>query len=274
MSEHDYRFRNTSGTTSSPPRILFVDDTQDILDLYDVSLSDVYQVITVSRGRDAIDRVKNGHEFDAAVIDYRLPDISGIEVMKEIKDIFPSLPVIIATAYGDEEVAVTAFRSGARDYLKKPFNMSELCAKLDFFLALRHADKLSRKNVVFERTDKQVTEKTTDPVSFRQYHRIQAAVRYINDNYRNEIRLEDVAKETAMSPAHLSRIFRKVMGLSYQEYINSRRITKAQNLLRTSAQSATEIAFSLGFSDVTGFGRLFKKLTGYTPSAFRNLPKK
>jgi len=77
-----------------------------------------------------------------------------------------------------------------------------------------------------------------------------------------------------MSPAHFSRIFKKVMGLPYQDYLNGRRITKAKNLLRTSAQSVTEIAVSLGFADPTGFGRIFKKLTGHTPSTYRSLPQK
>jgi len=177
----------------------------------------------------------------------RLTDLSGIDVMKEIKDIAPSVLVIIVTAYGDEEVAVEAFRSGARDSLKKPFGKYELSAQPG-----------------------------TPPsaVARSQYRKIQQAVRFINDNYRTDIRLAASAREAGMSPAHFSRIFKKVMGLSYQDYLNSRRITKAKNLLRTSAQSVTEIAGSLGFSDPTGFGRIFKKLTGHTPSAFRSLPQK
>ena len=58
-----------------------------------------------------------------------------------------------------------------------------------------------------------------------------------------------------MSPSHLSRIFRKVTGLSYQGYLNVRRITKAKNLLRTSPQSITEIAVSLG----TGVSSIMKR---------------
>jgi AraC-like DNA-binding protein len=63
------------------------------------------------------------------------------------------------------------------------------------------------------------------------------------------------------------------MGLPYQGYLNSRRITKAKNLLRTTPRSVADIAVSLGFADPTGFGRIFKKLTGQTPSAYRSLPK-
>jgi AraC-like DNA-binding protein len=111
-------------------------------------------------------------------------------------------------------------------------------------------------------------------VTLSQYHKIQQAVRYINDNYRTDIRLDVVAREAGMSPSHFSRIFRKVMGLSYQEYLNSRRITMAKNLLRSSIGSVTEIAISVGFADSTGFGRIFKKLTGQTPSAYRRTARK
>jgi len=256
-----------------PSQILLVDDTA-FLDQYVENLSDAYRVVTAQSGRVAIERVERRSDIDLAVIEYRLPDMSGIDVMKEIKDVAPSVLVLIVTAYGDEEVAVEAFRGGARDYLKKPFSISELSTKIDFYLALRHADKQRRKNILPGSDTSAQPGTPTAAVTLSQYHKIQQAVRFINDNYRTDICLAAAAREAEMSCAHFSRIFKKVMGLSYQEYLNSRRITKAKNLLRTSAQSVTEIAVSLGFSDQTGFGRIFKKLTDHTPSAFRSLPQK
>ncbi len=253
-------------------QILIVDDDTVLFDRYVESLSDDYRIITTQTGRAAVERVKRKNDIDLAVIEYRLPDMSGIDTMKEIKDVAPSVPVIIVTAYGDEDVAVEAFRSGARDYLKKPFSISELSAKIDFYLALRDADKQFRKNILL--TDGAEPASVPPSVAISHYHKIQQAVRFINDNYRTDISLDGVAREAGMSPAHFSRIFKKVMGMPYQDYLNRRRITKARNLLRTSTQNITEIALSLGFADSTGFGRIFKKLTGHTPSAFRVLPKK
>ena len=257
-----------------PCQILIVDDDTALLERYVESLSDAYRVVTVQTGRVAIERVKRRSDIDLAVIEYRLSDMSGIDVMKEIKDAEPSVLVLIATAYGDEEVAVEAFRNGARDYLKKPFSISELSTKIDFYLALRHADKQRRKNILPVSDTSARPGTPSAAVTLSQYHKIQQAVRFINDNYRTDISHDSVAWKAGMSPAHFSRIFKKVMGLSYQDYLNSRRITKAKYLLRTSAQSVTEIAVSLGFADPTGFGRIFKKLTGHTPSAFRSLPQK
>lgn len=206
------KYGNVKSSVFLIPRILFVDDMQVILDLYEASLSDVYRVTAVSSGTEAIDCVRRNPDIDVAVVDYKLPDLSGIDVMKEIKEIRPSIPVIIVTGYGDEETAVEAFRSGARDYLKKPINMSELCAKIDFFLALRNADNHSRKNVLFDRSLRKTSSNLQDAVSFKQRHRVQQAVRFINDNYRNNLRLDDAAGIAGMSPPHFSRIFKKVMG--------------------------------------------------------------
>ena len=259
-----------AGGSTLPSQILVVDSDTEYVE----SLSDSYRVVTAETGRTAIERVRRRNDIDLAVVEYRLADMSGIDVMKEIKDLEPSVLVIIATAYGDEEVAVEAFRGGARDYLKKPFSISELSTKIDFYLALRHADKQRRRNVLPGSGTPAQPGRHHSTVTLSQHHKIQQAVRFINDHYRTDIRLAAVAGEAGMSPSHFSRIFRKVMGLTYQEYLNSRRITKAKNLLHTSPKSVAEIAASLGFADPTGFGRIFKKLTGQTPSSYRSLPRK
>ena len=172
--------------------------------------------------------------------------------MKGIKNVDPSVLVLIVTANGDEEAAVEAFRNGARNYLKKP----------------------GRKNILPGPGMPALPGKAPSAIALGQAHKIQQAVRYINNNYRTDIRLDTVAGEAGMSPSHLSRIFRKVMGLTYQAYINSRRSTKAKNLLRTSPALVTEIAISLGFHDPTGFGRICKKMTGQTHSAYRSMARK
>ncbi len=189
----------------------------------------------------------------------QLSDMSGISVMKESKDDDPSVLVIVVPADSDEEVAVEAFRNGVRNYLKKPFSISE---------------PSHRKNIIPKSETQARLEIPHSSVNLSQYHKIQHAIHFINDNYLTDIRLTAAAQEARMSPAHFSRLFKKVMGMSYQDYLNNRRISKAKNLLRSSAKSVTEIAASLGFADSTGFGRIFKKVTGYTPSAYRNVPKK
>jgi AraC-like DNA-binding protein len=171
--------------------------------------------------------------------------------MKENADVNPSVLVFIVKAYGDDDMAVEAIRSGAREYVKRWYGKNMLQG---------HELPIDRGI-------------QPNSVTMSQYHKIQQAVRFINDNYGTDIRLGIAAREAGMSLSHFSRMFKKVMGLSYQEYLNNCRITKAKNLLRASPQSVSEIAVSLGFADATGFGRIFKKLTGQTPSAYRACPE-
>ncbi len=168
--------------------------------------------------------------------------------MEEIKDVL----ALIVAADADEEMAARVVKSGARNCLMKHGRQNSL---------------------IGSETEIQPRMLPTS-VTPRQYHKILKAISFVNDSYRTDIRRDDVAGLAGMSSSHFSRMFRKVMGMSYQEYLNDRRITKAKNLLRTSDQSVTEIAAYLGFADTTGFGRIFKKLTGHTPSAYRSLPKK
>ncbi len=170
--------------------------------------------------------------------------------MKEIKDGASSVLVVIVTSKGDEDVALEAFRNGSVHRLKSP----------------------GTKNFLPQSDAPALPGRPQPSVSLSQSHKIQQALHFINDHYETGIRLSDVAGKAGMSPAHFSRLFKRVMGLPYQEYLNGRRITKAKSLLRTSPRSIAEIAALLGFADATGFGRTFKKLTGQTPSAYRRLP--
>lgn len=266
--------KGTCPVDRNSSQILIVDDDTALLDQHIEGLADDYRIVAVQTGRVGVERVKRKKDIDLAVVEYRLPDMSGIDVLREIKDAAPSVPVIIVTAYGDEDVAVEAFRSGARDYIKKPFSMADLSTKIDFYLALKRADQKRRKNVLPRDGALRDLALLPSAVTLSQYHKVQHALRFINDNYKTDIRLVAAAGAAGMSPAHFSRIFKKVMGVSYQDYLNNRRITKAQNLLRSSAQTITEIALSLGFADATGFGRIFKKLTNQTPSVYRSRPRK
>jgi two-component system response regulator GlrR len=86
---------------------------------------ETYRVTAVSNGPDALAAVA-AVSFDLAVIDYQLKDENGVELMESLKKVDPELPVIILTAYGTIEKAVSAMKKGAHSYLTKPFEDSEL----------------------------------------------------------------------------------------------------------------------------------------------------
>lgn len=94
---------------------------------------------------------------------------------------------------------------------------------------------------------------------------------YINNNFTDEINLEIAAKQMGMSECHLSRLFKSMVGMSFVSYINTLRTEHAAELLRDKKTTIIDVALSCGFNNIRTFNRVFKAITGYSPSQFRKL---
>ena len=100
---------------------------------------------------------------------------------------------------------------------------------------------------------------------------VDAAVRYIQDNYTSTIRLADVAKMLSVSEEHLSRLFKKEITFGFSEYITLIRLQKAEHMLKNEpSRAVTEVAYTCGFNDSNYFSYKFKKAYGITPSELRD----
>ncbi len=105
---------------------LIVEDGQSQREmLRDFLLSEGHNVAEAENGEKAIETVINNH-FDLILLDYKMPGMDGLEVLKEIKHINPEIDVVIITAYGTIETAVEAIKVGAIDYITKPVELDEL----------------------------------------------------------------------------------------------------------------------------------------------------
>ncbi|MEX2233205.1 MAG: sigma-54 dependent transcriptional regulator [Cyclobacteriaceae bacterium] len=84
-----------------------------------------YQVTTSHKGKDGL-KVFQSKSFDFILLDYRLPDTTGMDILLEIKKATPTVPVVIMTSFSDIRTAVKAIKSGAYEYITKPVNPDEL----------------------------------------------------------------------------------------------------------------------------------------------------
>ncbi|MGB9629796.1 MAG: sigma-54-dependent transcriptional regulator, partial [Thermodesulfobacteriota bacterium] len=108
------------------PSILIVDDDEVICEtLSDVFRKKDYDVFAVGTGEEVLSTIKK-NIVDLILLDMRLPDMDGLDVLKRIKEFDTEILVIIMTAYSDVETAVTAMKSGAYHYINKPFELEEL----------------------------------------------------------------------------------------------------------------------------------------------------
>jgi DNA-binding NtrC family response regulator len=111
---------------ASPIHILAVDDDMVACHLLqEVLEKEGYRVSTATSGQEAI-RLAREVPFDLAIVDIRMPDVGGIDVLKALKRINAQMPVLMTTAYSSMHTAIEAIRQGAYDYLSKPCKIEEL----------------------------------------------------------------------------------------------------------------------------------------------------
>ena len=108
------------------PRILVIDDEERMCWALERALShEGYHVVTATRGLQGIEMALEA-EPSTVILDLKMPDIDGIEVLKRLKKINPNIPVIMITAHGTIDTAIEAMKIGATDYITKPFKLDEL----------------------------------------------------------------------------------------------------------------------------------------------------
>ena len=117
--------------------ILIVDDHASTRDtLSDIVKKAGHAPITARNGREAFD-VLDEREVDIVVTDLKLPDVDGLAIVDRVKRSLPGVPLVLITAHGSEDVAVTAMKRGAADYLSKPLDLNRLRAVLEGMTRVR-----------------------------------------------------------------------------------------------------------------------------------------
>lgn len=95
------------------------------------------------------------------------------------------------------------------------------------------------------------------------------ACHYINIHYMENLTLEEVAAVSGFSKFHFTRIFKQYMNMTFYEYLNSKRVKRAEELLYNKKMSITDVAMNSGFSSLSAFNRTFKTVKGCSPSDYR-----
>jgi two-component system response regulator PilR (NtrC family) len=164
------------------PRILVTDDEESIREFLDIMLrKEGYEVTCVEDGKQAADILKK-KTFDMVISDLQMPNMTGIELLKHVREAYPEVIFMLITAFGTTESAVEAMKMGAYDYITKPFKIDEVRINI--------ANALRSKNLEVEnRTLKKELEKE---YSFQNLvgnseamHKIYSLVKRVSDSPTN-----------------------------------------------------------------------------------------
>ncbi len=108
-----------------------------------------------------------------------------------------------------------------------------------------------------------------DLLSNKYIDKIMPALNYIDQNYSEQITLEALSSASNMNPSYFCRTFKKATSATFTEYLNFVRVLKSEQLLASGAKGISDIALDVGFSSVSYYNRIFKRVKGISPTAYR-----
>jgi len=131
-----------SSSSDAKYNVLVVDDNESVGKALTVMLSQRgYRCESATNGIEAMQKVKQSN-FDAVITDLQMPEMDGIVLMRELRQHFFDLPVMIMTGQPDDSLMEIAISAGAKEFIRKPFEISELLMRLQKML---HIHKLTRE---------------------------------------------------------------------------------------------------------------------------------
>jgi len=265
FKKEDLRVGSSPRDTSEVemPVLLIVEDDKEIRDYIIESLESNYRIFSANNGQKGIKKATKIIP-DLIVTDIKMPELSGIELCNQLKEDEKTshIPIILLTAYTSKKYKLEGLKKGADAYLSKPFNIDELEAQIINLLESRKKliEKYSGQILLdpIKGTVKDIDEKFLQRV-------IKAIEEHISDSKFNA---EGLSKKIGMSRMQLYRKLRGLTNLTVHELMRSIRLKRAIQLLEDKRMTITEVAYEVGFNDLTYFARCFRKQYKKSPSEF------
>ncbi len=211
------------------------------------------------------EKIKN-LELDIVMLDCGFNTDTCVNLLKSIKLSNPDVPVIFVTDASSEELVSEGFKSGARDYFKKPVIHDELRKSIAAILTLRTESLEKRRSMLLFNNDNTFEKLLhSDHIPLN----ILRSILYEEEKLYRPLSLDEIAREACQSKFHFVRQFKKFIGISPMRFVIKLRIDRAKFLLRKRDLPISCVAMQSGFNEVSEFNKQFKKITGLVPSTFR-----
>ena len=230
--------------------ILVVDDDAEARRHYQALLAETYpqhSVLMAENGRQALELLET-HTPALILLDLMMPEVDGFGVLEKLRGLprTQNIPVMICSGKLINHADIQRI-----NYANTVFSSKALLTDAETIAMVSH--------VMGEK------DRLAQPTSLL----VKQVVAYLHQNYTQPISRKDIAAAVSLSESYVSQIFHQEMSISPWDYLNRFRIYRAKELLLNSTATITRIATQVGFNDSAYFSRVFHKLAGQSPQAFR-----
>ena len=195
------------------------------------------------------------------------PDAPGINALADTRHAHPSLPVLMITGCHSEPLALWALRIRVWDLLVKPVLIGELSR------CITTLDDLTRRRRLVPAREIHFSAQAAQALPTFEClineGRTQPAISYVASHFNCPISLERVASLCRLSPTQFCRVFRQENGVSFVQHLVGYRLGQARQRLAHPGAQVKEVAYSVGFNDLSYFARAFKREFGVCPSDYQ-----
>lgn len=244
-------------------KLLIADDEplirRGIKRLIDLKKYDVENIYEASDGQECLEVFKEKLP-DIVLLDINMPKIDGLSLAEELKKIKSDVKIAIITGYNYFEYAQKAIKIGVNDYILKPVSKDDIA---EIILKLVSSVKKEKINMVLQ--SEKVIDTESDIITYKDLIR-----KIIDEKYSDsEFTLSVLSEKLNISSGYLSSLFKKIFGITFQNYLIQKRMEKAKLLLLTTELKNYEIAEKVGFEDVNYFSLKFKKYFNNSPKQYK-----
>lgn len=250
-------------------KMLIVEDNDSLREMLAGLFEPYYEVLTAADGEEGLQKGKE-EQPDIILSDVVMPRMTGTELCKEIKSDFATchIPVVLLTARTAIEHTLEGLRTGADDYITKPFHTSLLTSRCN--------NLVNSRRILQEKFSKQPQAPArilaTNPMDEDLLERTMEIIERNMDN--SEFSLSELIRELCMSRTYFFQKIKGITGQTPNDFLSTVRLKRAAFLLRSDATlSISEISDKTGFSSPRYFGRCFKDAYGVSPMGYRSMGK-
>ena len=261
--------KTTKVKPQSNYRMLVVDDDAEIGLYISQELGAFYHVTPVTSAREALRLllgVEADRQYDLVVSDVMMPEMDGFTFLRMIKTNMnlSHIPVVMLTSKSDVANRLEGLEKGADAFLAKPFDMDELHVVINNLISknLRLKGKYSGSQ---QQKDKVEETKVKGNDELLMERIMKVVNKHLSDS---DFNVETLTSEVGISRAQLHRKMKEMTGIPTSEFIRNIRLEQAARLLREQKINITQVAYTVGFSNLAHFSTIFRKHFGVAPSEF------